>query len=165
MDVLVPDIGDFKDVPVIEVLVKPGDKVQKEQPLVTLESDKATLDVPSPAAGTVQEVSVKIGDKVSQGTLIAKLDSAEQKAAPVEQVAPEKPYREEPKKKPEAPVEQADPQTLYQTTPREHGGPTPTVPPAAIDEAGFHKAHAGPAVRGLARDLGVDLARVKGTGP
>src|SRR5204863_3925370 len=92
MDVLVPDIGDFKDVPVIEVHVKPGDKVEKEQPLVTLESDKATLDVPSPAAGTVREVAVKVGDKISQGTLIARMDAAT--AAPVEQVAPEKAYRE-----------------------------------------------------------------------
>jgi pyruvate dehydrogenase E2 component (dihydrolipoamide acetyltransferase) len=155
MDVLVPDIGDFKDVPVIEVLVKAGDKVEKEQPLVTLESDKATLDVPSPAAGTVQEVSVKVGDKVSQGTLIAKLEGSG---------APEKPPPAEPKK-PAAPVEQADPRTLYETPPREHGGPTPTVPPAAIDEAQFHRAHAGPGVRRLARDLGVDLARVKASGP
>src|SRR5438132_6734300 len=88
MDVLVPDIGDFKDVPVIEVLVKPGDKVEKESPLVTLESDKATLDVPSPAAGTVKEVRVKVGDKVSQGTPIVTLDAAE---APKAVPAPEKP--------------------------------------------------------------------------
>ncbi len=171
MDVLVPDIGDFKDVPVIEVQVKAGDRVEKEQPLVTLESEKATLEVPSPAAGTIKEVSVKVGDKVSQGTLIAKLEEsgaperpAPEKAAPQKAAPPESP-REQPKKPPEAPVEQADPQTVYQTPPREHGGPTPTVPPPAIDEAGFHKAHAGPAVRRLARDLGVDLARVKGTGP
>ena len=74
MDVLVPDIGDFKDVPVIEILVKPGDEVAAEAPLVTLESDKATLDVPSPAAGTVKEVRVKPGDKVSEGTLLLTLD-------------------------------------------------------------------------------------------
>ncbi len=82
MEVRVPDIGDFKDVPVIEVLVKPGDKVEKEQPLVTLESDKATMDVPSPAAGTVSQVRVKSGDKVSEGSVILTLEEAAQTAPP-----------------------------------------------------------------------------------
>ncbi len=79
IDVKVPDIGDFKDVPVIEVLVKPGDVVKVDQSLITLESDKATMDVPSPVAGTVAEVVAKVGDKVSMGTLIARLESAEGK--------------------------------------------------------------------------------------
>ena len=82
IEVKVPDIGDFKDVPVIEVLVKPGDKVEKEQPLVTLESDKATMDVPSPAAGTVSQLRVKVGDKVSEGSVLLTLESAEQAAPP-----------------------------------------------------------------------------------
>ncbi|HZZ93122.1 MAG TPA: dihydrolipoyl dehydrogenase [Usitatibacter sp.] len=82
IEIKVPDIGDFKDVPVIELLVKPGDAVQKEESLVTLESDKATMDVPSPHAGTVRELRVKVGDKVSQGTVIAVLESAEAAAAP-----------------------------------------------------------------------------------
>ncbi|WP_316404028.1 biotin/lipoyl-containing protein, partial [Burkholderia pseudomallei] len=76
IEVKVPDIGDYKDVPVIEVLVKPGDAVEPEQSLVTLESDKATMDVPSPSAGTVKEVKVKVGDAVSQGSLIVLLDGA-----------------------------------------------------------------------------------------
>ena len=76
IDVNVPDIGDFKDVPVIEVLVKPGDVVKVDQSLVTLESDKATMDVPSPVAGAVAEVVAKVGDKVSMGTLLARIDSA-----------------------------------------------------------------------------------------
>ena len=76
IDVKVPDIGDFKDVPVIEVLVKPGDVVKAEQSLVTLESDKATMDVPSPVAGAVAEVVAKVGDKVSMGTLIARVEPA-----------------------------------------------------------------------------------------
>ena len=76
IDVNVPDIGDFKDIPIIEVLVKPGDVVKAEQPLVTLESDKATMDVPSPIAGAVADVVAKVGDKVSMGTLIARIDSA-----------------------------------------------------------------------------------------
>src|SRR5436309_5052980 len=80
IEVKVPDIGDFKDVPVIELLVKPGDKVKKEDSLVTLESDKATMEVPSTHAGVVKELRVKIGDKVSQGSVIAVLD-AEQAAA------------------------------------------------------------------------------------
>ena len=74
VDVKVPDIGDFSDVPVIEVLVKPGDVVKAEQSLVTLESDKAAMDVPSPVEGTVAEVLAKVGDKVSMGTLIARID-------------------------------------------------------------------------------------------
>jgi len=76
IEVRVPDIGDFKDVPVIEVFVKPGDAVKAEDSLVTLESDKATMDVPSPAAGTVKDVRVKLGDKVGEGTLIVILDAA-----------------------------------------------------------------------------------------
>ncbi|HUJ25334.1 MAG TPA: dihydrolipoyllysine-residue acetyltransferase [Myxococcales bacterium] len=173
MDVLVPDIGDFKDVPVIEVLVKPGDKVEKESPLVTLESDKATLDVPSPAAGTVKEVKVKAGDKVSQGTLIVTLDAAgEARAAtPSKPAAPEQPVAASRGGTP--PPEQAQPEKPYAgTTPRkDHGGPTETVPPPApslappVDEAAFVQAHAGPGVRALARELGVDLGRVKGSGP
>src|SRR5512134_684092 len=81
-EVKVPDIGDFKDVPVIEVMVKPGDKVKPEDPLVQLESDKATMDVPSPAAGTVKDVTVKVGDKVSEGSLILTLATGVTAAAP-----------------------------------------------------------------------------------
>src|SRR5436853_470068 len=77
----VPDIGDFSDVPVIEVLVKTGDAIKTEQPLVTLESDKATMDVPSPLAGTVSELKVKVGDKVSEGSLILMLSTGVQGAA------------------------------------------------------------------------------------
>src|SRR5258707_1394250 len=76
IEVKVPDIGDYKDIPVIEVLVKVGDTVEKEQSLVTLESDKATMDVPSPVAGTVKEVKVKLGDTVSEGTVIVLVEGA-----------------------------------------------------------------------------------------
>src|SRR4051812_31368642 len=82
IEIKVPDIGDFKDVPVIELMVKPGDTVQKEDSLVTLESDKATMEVPTSHAGTVRELRVKVGDKVSQGTGIAVLESAEAATAP-----------------------------------------------------------------------------------
>jgi len=77
-EVKVPDIGDFKNVEVIEILVKPGDTVAKEQSLVTLESDKATMEIPSPGAGVVKEVRIKVGDKVSQGTLILELDAKDE---------------------------------------------------------------------------------------
>ncbi|HRZ53077.1 MAG TPA: FAD-dependent oxidoreductase, partial [Candidatus Contendobacter sp.] len=86
IEVKVPDIGDFKDVPVIEVLVKPGDTVKAEDALITLESDKATLDVPSPAAGIVGDIKLKVGDKVSEGALILMLDA--QEGAGVQTVAP-----------------------------------------------------------------------------
>src|SRR5687767_9711407 len=77
VEVKVPDIGDFKDVEVIEVLVKPGDAVEKEQSLISLESDKATMEIPSPEAGVVREIGVKLGDKVSKGSLILKMDAGE----------------------------------------------------------------------------------------
>jgi pyruvate dehydrogenase E2 component (dihydrolipoamide acetyltransferase) len=173
MDVLVPDIGDFKDVPVIEVLVKPGDRVEAEAPLITLESDKATMDVPSPAAGVVKEVRVKVGDKVSQGTPIATLEPAAGQEKPAAPTAGEaKPAAAA--AKPAAPATTPAPPPQQAAPPRkDYGGPTETVPPPpppsvappAIDEEGFRKAHAGPAVRALARELGVDLSRVKGSGP
>src|ERR1043165_5851137 len=87
VEVKVPDIGDFKDIPVIEVLVKPGDTVKPEDPLVTLESDKATMEVPSPGEGVVKEIRVKVGDKVSQGSLILMLD-ADSKGAPAGKETP-----------------------------------------------------------------------------
>src|SRR6476660_8089421 len=87
-EVKVPDIGDFKNVEVIEVLVKPGDKVAKEQSLVTLESDKATMEIPSPGAGVVKELRVKVGDKVSQGSAILLLDAATDAQQPAAREAP-----------------------------------------------------------------------------
>ncbi|MBY0265694.1 MAG: dihydrolipoamide acetyltransferase, partial [Burkholderiales bacterium] len=87
VEVKVPDIGDFKNIPVIEVLVKPGDAVKAEDPLVTLESDKATMDIPAPSAGVVKAVSLKPGDKVSMGSLILTLEEAGAAAAPAPQAA------------------------------------------------------------------------------
>src|SRR5258707_5385292 len=82
-EIVVPDIGDFKNVDVIEVLVKPGDAIQPEQSLITVESDKATMEIPSPTGGTVKELRVKVGDKVSTGTPLLMLDAAESTPAPV----------------------------------------------------------------------------------
>ena len=108
IDVKVPDIGDFKDVPVLEVLVKPGDVVKAEQSLITLESDKASMDVPAPVEGAVAEVLAKVGDKVSMGALIARIESAEGEKAEAE-AAPAKgaASREGAEKKEPAPAKAA----------------------------------------------------------
>jgi pyruvate dehydrogenase E2 component (dihydrolipoamide acetyltransferase) len=154
IEVKVPDIGDFKDIPVIEVLVKPGDRVGKEAPLVTLESDKATMEVPSPAAGVVKELRVKVGDKVSEGSLVLTLEPSGD-AAPSAKAVAEKPA---PAPAPQAAAIAAPP------PPPAPPRPAPAAP-AAVNEAGFALAHASPSVRRFARELGVDLARVKGSGP
>ncbi len=166
VEVKVPDIGDFKDVPVIEVLVKPGDQVRAEDSLLTLESDKATMEVPSPAAGVVKELKVKVGDKVSEGVLVLTLEAGdggapaakeEKKEAKKEERGKEEPGREAPVAKKAAPGEEAAPPAAPK--------PAAPAPRAPVDEAAFGKAHASPAVRRLAREFGVDLSRVKGTGP
>jgi len=108
VEVKVPDIGDFKDVPVIEVLVKPGEAVSKEASLVTLESDKATMEVPSPAAGVVKELKVKVGDKVSEGALVLILEAADvAAAAPQQRMRQLGTYRIRPRERERAPREVA----------------------------------------------------------
>ena len=91
MQVTVPDIGDFSDVPVIEVLVGPGDEVQPEDPLVVLESDKATMEVPSPAAGKVAAIEIKVGDTVSEGSVLMTLETSDDGAKPAEPAPPRPP--------------------------------------------------------------------------
>jgi len=145
MTVPVPDIGDFKEVEVIEVLVKPGDAVTKEQSLITLESDKATMEIPSPAAGVVTDLKVKVGDKISKGAPILVLDSKEAPAAAKAETA-----KPQPSKPAAAPA----------TAP----AAVPPVPREPRDET-VTKPHASPSVRKFARELGVDLARVQGSGP
>jgi pyruvate dehydrogenase E2 component (dihydrolipoamide acetyltransferase) len=162
IEVKVPDIGDFTDVPVIEVFVKPGDAVAAEDSLVTLESDKATMDVPSPAAGTVKEVRVKLGDKVSEGALIVVLESDGAGAAKPAAAATAAP----PKPAPTAPAPAAAPPApSAAAAPAPPPKPAPAPAAAPVDEEGFKGAHASPSVRKFARDLGVDLARVTATGP
>jgi pyruvate dehydrogenase E2 component (dihydrolipoamide acetyltransferase) len=166
IEVKVPDIGDFKNIPVIEVLVRPGDPVKKETPLVTLESDKATMEVPAPAAGVVKELKVKVGDKVSEGTLVLTLDASGDGAAP-------KPTAPKPVAAPQPVPASAAPQPEQRRpAPAASATATPPSPPlpkggteGGVDEAGFARAHASPSVRRFARELGVDLARVKGAGP
>jgi len=156
IDVKVPDIGDFKDIPVIEIFVKAGDPVKAEDSLVSLESDKATMDVPAPAAGVVREVRLKLGDKVSEGSLILTLDTAATAdAKPAAAPAPA----------PTAPPPAAAPVTAPAPAAVPAAASAPAMPAAAIDDDAFKGAHASPSVRKFARELGVDLAQVKGTGP
>ena len=150
-EVLVPDIGDFKDVEVIEILVKPGDSVAKEQSLVSLESDKATMEIPSPEAGVVKSITVKVGDKVSQGSLILKLESGEAKEATVQEAGKEPP-------RPAPPPPAAAPIVAPIIT---HAEPVPLAPKEALQSL----PHASPSIRKFARELGVDLGRVQGSGP
>jgi len=160
--VAVPDIGDFTDVDVIEVLVAEGDTVEAEDSLVTLETDKAAMDVPSPFAGTIKKVHINAGDKVSEGDAVVTLDATGEAAdgADAPQEKSTSTSAEQPETTP-APAAKPDASQSSGSEPaRTSGG---RLPP--IDEAGFSRAHAGPSVRKLARELGVDLARVKGSGP
>ncbi|HEX7273435.1 MAG TPA: dihydrolipoyllysine-residue acetyltransferase [Casimicrobiaceae bacterium] len=154
IEVKVPDIGDFKDVPVIEVFVKPGDAVKAEDPLVTLESDKATMDVPSPSAGTVKALKVKLGDKVSEGSVILVLESGAAAGARAQPAAAAQPAAVT---APPPPASAPRAETSASTAPAATAAP--------VDAEAFKRAHASPSVRAFARELGVDLSRVKGTGP
>ncbi|MGY1682750.1 dihydrolipoyllysine-residue acetyltransferase [Geodermatophilus sp. SYSU D01176] len=157
-EVTVPDLGDFSDIPVIEIHVQPGDAVAAEDPLVTLESDKATMDIPSPAAGTVRELRISVGDTVNVGQPILLLDQSDG-AAPVEQLAGDTVDQDEPT---EVVTEHARRSAEAAAPPVAPGGPPVSATAAAPDFAGVH---AGPSVRRLARELGVDLTRVTGSGP
>ncbi len=162
LEVKVPDIGDFKDIPIIEILVKPGDSVKAEDPLIALESDKATMEVPAPYAGTVKEIKVKLGDKVSAGTLVLTLDAAR------------RPRQRQPAIR-RAAAGGGITRNRRRRHPRRRRGPRPptaAVAPASptaslepIDAAKLKLVHAGPSVRRFARELGADLSRVTGSGP
>src|SRR2546421_7039358 len=183
VEVRVPDMGNFKDVAVIDVLVKPGESIQPEAPLVTLETEKATMDVPTTASGVIEKVHVAKGGKVSAGDLIATVRSeaapeSEEPAratpaaavTPVSSAAHAAPPSREPSHASTAPaaVSAAARPALAPApaeAPRGQPGATPTrveLPP--INEPGFSRAHAGPSVRKFARELGVDLTRVAGHG-
>jgi pyruvate dehydrogenase E2 component (dihydrolipoamide acetyltransferase) len=159
IDVAVPDIGDFKDVEVIEVLVKVGDTVANEQSLVTVESDKASMEIPSSAAGRVAELKVKIGDKVSQGTPLAVIETADAAAPRGEPAsAPAPAAAPPPAAEPPAAGRAHEPRSQSFTT---EMGMRPGGPSLAAGD----KPHASPSVRKFARELGVDLSRVRGSGP
>jgi pyruvate dehydrogenase E2 component (dihydrolipoamide acetyltransferase) len=188
LEVKVPDIGDFKDVPIIEIHVKPGDVVKAEDSLVTLESDKATMDVPAPAAGIVKELKVALGDKVAEGHVILLLEAGEAAsapaapaeaapaapavAAPVAAVPPARPegstlgvtsFASAPAAPPTANAVDYRPTEAEPTTaPLAVHMPSPAETVLAMDGV---KPHASPSVRRFARELGVDVVKVKGTGP
>ena len=178
LEVTVPDLGDFHDVAVIEIAVKPGDTVEKDQPLLTLETDKATMELPSPGAGVIKEFFVAVGTKVSKGARIASLEVAESgatssapSAAPAPAPAKAAPARG-PATKPEpvepAVVEVAPDLTAEVSKPASHKTPAPeelssVTPPPPLASMKV-KSHASPSIRRLARELGVDLTLVKGTG-
>jgi pyruvate dehydrogenase E2 component (dihydrolipoamide acetyltransferase) len=163
-DITVPDLGDFKDVEVIDVLVKAGDKIEVDTPLITLETEKATMDVPSTAAGVVKSVAMKKGDRVSKGSVIVQVEGGEAKnasaaSAPAPTPAPAEAAKSKPAE-PQAPAPTAAPPAQPAPTANRERQPAPI----AINEAGFASAHASPSVRKFARELGVDLGAVKGTG-
>ena len=148
VEVRVPDIGDFKDVAVIEVFVQPGDSIKVEQSLITVESDKASMEIPSSAAGVLKELKVKVGDKINQGDLLAVLEGAAAAAASAPASAPA-------------------------ASPAPAAAPAPVAPAPAASGAPAHEPtraplglpHASPSVRKFARELGVPLGEVKGSGP
>lgn len=156
IEVRVPDIGDFKDVAVIEVLVKPGDTVKVEQSLVTVESDKASMEIPSSSAGVVQELKVTVGDKLNVGDLIAIVQGSGA-AAPAAAAAPAPAAATAPAP---APAASAAPAPAVERTP-----PTAALPPHEPAAPTGALPHASPSVRKFARELGVPLDEVKGTGP
>lgn len=151
-NITIPDIGGAADVDVIEVLVKVGDKVNVDTPLVTLESDKATMDVPSSDAGVVKEIKVKAGDKVSQGSVIVTLD-ASGGSAPVEKASPSTEASKPAAK--EVPKEKAPKEVAKETA----------APVVQKENVEADDVHAGPAVRRIAREFGIDLTSVPATGP
>jgi len=189
IEVLVPDIGGFKDVSVIEVHVKDGQQIEKEAALVTLETEKAAMDVPAPQGGRITQVKIKVGDKVSEGTLILLLEPAGAEGAAAAATADSKPAAAPATPTgeaaaPPAPATTAAP-AAAQPAPAPSpgnasaaaaapGAPAAPVAPSAapaprampaIEEAGFSKAYASPSVRKFAREVGADLSRITGTGP
>ena len=158
IEIKVPDIGDFKEVEVIEILVKVGDTVKAEQSLITVESDKASMEIPSSHAGVVKELKIKLGDKVAEGSIVLMLEAS----ASANTSAP-------------APASTPAPATASVTTPASvsvaaapevKSAPVSAVAPATIASSAQHgKSHASPSIRKFARELGVDLAQVQGSGP
>jgi len=165
ISVVLPDIGDFADIPVVEVLIAPGDRIEVDQSLLTLESDKATMEIPSPNAGIVEELAVKVGDTLNQGDLILTLRT-EGTARPNESMeteeAPDVRQAAEPSAKPTS-GDGRRPRAPGEAERRQ--APVLPRPEDMTAIARGRKAHASPAVRRFARELGVDLARVKGSGP
>lgn len=161
VEVIVPDLGDFKSVDVVEVLATVGDTVAVDTPLATLETEKATMDVPSTAAGRVVEVLLRRGDKVAAGTPVVRLEVTSVAVSPPPVAATQaRPVAAQPAPLVSPPVPESRPTQAI--GPRDRVPQTVAMP---IEDIGFSRAYAGPSVRLLARELGVDLARVQGSGP
>lgn len=178
IEVKVPDIGDFKEVEVIELLVKPGDTVQAEQSLITVESDKASMEIPSSAAGVVKELKVKLGDKVAEGSLVLLLEVSDAASAPAPAPASSPTATAAPASVPAAPAAHAASASAAAAVgsgtlaSAASAAPVTEVPAttasahsATAAASNGQKPHASPSVRKFARELGVDLVRVSGSGP
>ena len=178
IEIKVPDIGDFDEVTVIELMVKPGDTIKAEQSLITVESDKASMEIPSSTAGVVKALMVKLGDKVKQGSLVLTLEGTNADAQPAQATTP--PVNNSQEKPAPALVEsaQAAPVSVAPAAPEPSTPPIPSAPPvtpapAAAQAVAAHNPmalplglpHASPSVRKFARELGVPLAEVNGSGP
>ena len=160
IEIKVPDIGDFKEVEVIELMVKVGDTIKADQSLITVESDKASMEIPSSQGGVVKEMRVKVGDKVAEGSLLLILEASDAAVAPAAVVADAVP---EAAPAPAASAVAAAPAPVVAPAPA--APQTPVATPAASTSTSGKSAHASPSIRKFARELGVDLTLVGGTGP
>ncbi len=163
-DILLPDIGDFSNVEIIEILVAPGDRIQTEQPLLTLESDKATIEIPAPGPGTIRTLKVRVGDRVSQGSPLMTIERLADSGAPVAETPPVEaavPLEAAP------PPREPEPPAAMRAPGESEPKPAPILPrPEDMTAiARGRTPHASPAIRRFARELGVDLAQVTGSGP
>ena len=160
VEVKVPDIGDFDAVEVIEVLVAEGDNISAEDSLITVESDKAAMEIPSSHSGVVKELKVNVGDSVSEGSVILMLEASDAAEAPAQPASEPEPQA--------APVEEVKTEAAPAPAPAPASAPAPAPsrpsPTAHIDAVSFKKAHASPAVRKFARELGADLSKISGSG-
>ena len=162
IEVRVPDMGNFKDVAVIDVLVKPGDRIEPDSPLVTLETEKATMDVPSTVGGIIESVAVKKGGHVSAGDVVVAVRSDSAAAPQPAEAQPAARAPAEPPTLSPAPESPPTPAPPPAAAPAQSAAPPPVATPATAED--FSRAHASPSVRKFARELGVNLAAVKGTG-
>ena len=165
VEIKVPDIGDFKEVEVIELLVKPGDTVKAEQSLITVESDKASMEIPSSQSGIVKELKVKIGDKIAEGSLVLILEASAETASAPAAPAAALPASATAPAPTTAPAPAPAPAPVQAAVSKPALAPATPAPSAAPVNGNGAKSHASPSVRKFARELGVELSRVTGSGP
>lgn len=164
-EILVPDIGDFDEVEIIEVLVAAGDSVETEDSLITIESDKASMEIPSPVSGTVKEMKVAVGDKIAEGSVMLVMDVVESTVEDAPHPPTPSPSQGEGEQNAPAPVEETPaPQPAPKHAPAAPRPQPADSPTANISHEAFKKAYATPSVRKFARELGADLSKISGTG-